>query len=80
MHRASLLPDGRVLIAGGITNVVTYTAEIYDPATKSFAPTGRMANARFGHTATTFPNGNVLLFGGSSSVGDEGVNLVEIYK
>ena len=57
---ATLLPDGKVLIAaGGTTN-----AELYNPATRSFAPTAKMPLAVSGATATLLPNGKVLVAGG----------------
>lgn len=73
-HTATLLPDGTVLIAGGATgNGATYTAEIYNPATKSFTPTGSLAESRSGHTATALADGRVLLLGG-------GTDSAEVYK
>jgi hypothetical protein len=66
-HTATLLLDGRVLIAGG-TN--TATAELYDPTTGKFtATTGNMTRPRSGHTATRLgtadgtQNGYVLIVG-----------------
>ncbi len=68
-HSATLLPDGRVLIAGGLTtgplwNVTTKTCEIYDPATGTFSPTGAMHDTRMSHTATLLPDGKVLMAAG----------------
>jgi hypothetical protein len=40
-HTATLLPDGRILVAGGRSGAAALaTAEIYDPATESFGPAG----------------------------------------
>lgn len=64
-HTATLLSDGRVLIAGGFTkNGLTATAEVFDPSSQTFVLVGAMSVPRGGSTATLLQNGNVLLAGG----------------
>jgi len=62
---ASLLPNGQVLVAGGIYDANTFydtsTAELYDPASGTWTLTGSMSTARDYHTATLLPNGKVLV-------------------
>ena len=60
-HTATLLLDGRVLIAGG---AVAFTTELYDPGKQTFTPAGNMTTGRSGHTATLLPDGRVLIVGG----------------
>lgn len=71
-HTASLLGDGRVLIAGGWEGDNTFfgstrTAEIYDPATQSFSPAGDMPGEAGLHTASVLLNGTVLVVGGDGN-------------
>jgi hypothetical protein len=61
---ATLLNDGRVLIAGGNDPLVPAPSLIFDPATDTFAATGSMAGQFSLHTATLLPNGRVLLIEG----------------
>ena len=76
-HTATLLQDGRVLIAGQ----GTVTAELYSPANGSWTPTGNMTVGRHGHTATLLNNGKVLVAGGSAPDGriDSNAYTAELY-
>lgn len=72
-HAAVLLRDGRVLITGGAQDVhidlpVLTAAEIYDPATGRFEPTGEMHEDRFGHVLTVLLDGRVLVTGTIRSI------------
>src|SRR5262249_35148588 len=67
-HTATLLPNGKVLVAGGCpSGHTTATAELYDPATGSWSPTGSMITPRCGHTATVILGSFVLVAGGRSA-------------
>ena len=68
-HSSTLLPDGKVLIAGGFGGSGTErdpyrSTEIYDPHAGSFQPAGNMTIGRTGHTATLLKNGKLLIAGG----------------
>ena len=75
-HTSTLLPDGRVLVAGGYSGKDNYSpgasayafgsAELYDPGSGTWTTTGNLLQARFGHTATLLPDGTVLVAGGYS--------------
>jgi WD40 repeat protein len=66
-HTATLLPNGKVLVAGGNDST---GAELYDLASGTWSATGSMASARQHLTATLLRNGKVLVAGGSSWIYD----------
>jgi len=70
-HTATLLLDGRILVAGGADDILgepTNTAEVYDPVTQTFSAVGNMVNgARALHRATLLDDGRVLLTGGTDN-------------
>jgi N-acetylneuraminic acid mutarotase len=68
-HTATLLPNGKVLVAGGFVNGIgaISSAELYDPSSGTWTPTGSLNDGRYGHTATLLPNGKVLVAGGSDN-------------
>jgi S-formylglutathione hydrolase FrmB len=81
---ATLLADGRVLVAGGDTSWVSgaalASAELFDPITGSFSPTGSMGESRVGATATLLADGRVLVSGGNTRDGSPCLASAEIYE
>jgi hypothetical protein len=71
-HTATLLPNGKVLVAGGYTGGSNFlgSAETYDPSipTASWKPAGTMTTTRIGHAATLLEDGHVLLTGGHNAI------------
>jgi hypothetical protein len=66
---ATVLPNGKVLIAGGSSNYPTSlsSSEIYEPSTGSWLTNALMNRAHMLHTATLLTNGQVLIAGGYSN-------------
>jgi WD40 repeat protein len=62
-HTATLLGNGKVLVAGG----GTASAELFNPSTGLFTSTKNMISSRMGDIATRLANGDVLLAGGTNS-------------
>jgi hypothetical protein len=79
-HTATLLVDGRVLIAGGVDagGAPLASASIYDPATNAFTPAGSMSQARSQAVAVRLPDGRVLVAGGVPA-GGGGSASADIY-
>lgn len=90
-HTASLLKDGRVLVAGGATSAccegATAAAEIYDPRADRWTYAESMRQPRWGHTANVLSDGSVLVVGGCclgantarSATGDVRPSAPEVY-
>ena len=79
-HTATLLPNGKVLVAGGISSSgwATNSAELYDPASGVWTPTGSLNSAREYPTATLLPSGKVLLAGGYNTSALASTELYDI--
>jgi hypothetical protein len=75
---ANLLPNGKVLIAGGFGDDTLASAELYDPSTGTFALTGSMNTERALHTAIPLPDGTILVAAGVS--GEPSQASAEIYN
>jgi len=79
-HTATLLPSGQVLVVGGFTVVPAQrlaSAQLFDPVTGDWHPTGSLGQARAFHTATLLPSGKVLVAGGAGD--QDALGSVELY-
>ncbi len=83
-YTTTLLQNGQVLLAGGDQDgtaaTTTSSAELYNPATGTWAATGSMTTARAGHTATLLQNGQVLVAGGESGSTANAGSTAELYN
>src|SRR2546430_2753374 len=75
-HTATLLPNGKVLVAGGCNGSHLTSAGLYDAVSGSWSATGSLNTGRLNHTATLLPNGKVLVAGGFNN---GGVTSAELY-
>ncbi|MFQ5507189.1 MAG: Kelch repeat-containing protein, partial [Planctomycetota bacterium] len=78
-HGQALLPNGKVLVAGGVTstglNYVTVdSCELYDPGLKSWAPAGKLGTTRAFAQTLLLDTGQVVVIGGTS--GNPSLNAV----
>ena len=80
-HTATLLSNGKVLVAGGYNFASSWlsSAELYDPASGTWTNTGSMAAGRYAHTATLLPNGKVLVTGGINWSAGGCLSSAELY-
>lgn len=88
-HTATLLPNGKVLVIGGITDDykieptldgITSSVELYDPSKGKFTVVGNMTTPRVFHTATLLPNGKVLIAGGHGNLNNSVNNIYPYYN
>jgi hypothetical protein len=83
-HTSTVLGDGRVLVAGGAQSSAggdspaLDTAELYNPATGRFTPTGTMTSGHDMHTGTLLSDGRVLIAGGLNQE-SQVVSTAELY-
>lgn len=78
---ATRLTTGQVLIAGGMSpSGVVNNAQLYTPASQTFAAANPMNVARWLHTATLLNDGTVLIAGGSDLANEETSDSAEIYN
>ena len=79
-HTATLMPNGKVLVVGGISGlIVLNSAEMYDPASGHWSAMGSLNVPRFLFTATLLRNGKVLVAGGNSGPLSPTTNTAELY-
>ncbi|MGE0884001.1 MAG: kelch repeat-containing protein [Blastocatellales bacterium] len=81
LHTATLLPNGKVLVAGGSSDGTdagaSNSAFLYDPSTGNWTETALMKNSRYGHFAVLLQNGKVLIGGGRN--GNGFLNTAELF-
>ena len=89
LHSATLLPDGKVLVSGGVNSIYDFSrptvtgAEIYDPGNGTWTATGSLNVSRADAATSLLQNGKVLTAGGYNNTGNNNPNAyltsAEIY-
>ncbi|MEI6715084.1 MAG: autotransporter-associated beta strand repeat-containing protein, partial [Verrucomicrobiota bacterium] len=80
LHTATLLPNGRVLIAGGDAGGAAFAStELYEPQNNTFVTSGSLSVGRQYHTATLLNNGKVLVAGGHLGSPNASTAVCELY-
>ncbi len=80
-HTLTLLPNGRVLIVGGVSTVggaPLASTEIFDPASGNFAPSAELLTARRWHAASLFASGLEVMVSGGFDAAGERLDSVEV--
>src|SRR5260370_40110423 len=75
-HTAALLPDGRVLVLGGMRNTdlqALNSGEVFDPSTQRWTVVAAMSEARGGQTATLLGDRRILVAGGHPDGASAGI-------
>jgi hypothetical protein len=78
----SVLPDGRVVAAGGFGSSPSQaltTADLFDPTTGGWTSTGALAHGRRYQAATALADGSIMVVGGHSVAADTYLAYAEIY-
>ena len=82
-HAATLLPNGKVLVAGGLGQygAMLSSAELFNPASNTWSATGTLSAMRYNHTAVLLSTGKVLVAGGTGRLKRSSVKLAscELY-
>ncbi len=79
----TMLPDGRLLIAGGTGNTFNIGLRdgvVYNPVTDSFSAVAQMTYARYYPTLITLADGNALVFSGTNGCSTCLQNIPERYN
>ncbi|MBI4375947.1 MAG: fibronectin type III domain-containing protein [Elusimicrobia bacterium] len=80
-HTATLMGDGKVLLAGGYNgryagnHGIIETVELYSPLNDTVQPLAPMQERRMGHTASLMSDGKVEMVGGLGNITTTFVNL-----
>jgi hypothetical protein len=88
IHVTAALPDGRIMVAGGLRELKARegsslaSADLVDPATGQASPAGLMSTSRVEAVAVVLPDGRVLIAGGWQYQGSQQVALAtaEVYE